>query len=85
MNGAIISIHMISVTIMSTIKTIFKGEAESVILPGDTGVFEVMSYHKRMMSRLLKGIIDVDGQEFPIARGIAKVDQNHVTIVVEED
>ena len=76
---------MLNITIMSTIKTIFKGEAQSVILPGDTGVFEVMSYHKRVLSRLLKGIIDVDGQEFPIARGIAKVDQNNVMIVVEEE
>jgi F-type H+-transporting ATPase subunit epsilon len=75
---------MLNVTIMSTIKIIFKGEAESVILPGDMGVFEVMSFHKRVMSRLLKGAIDVDGKIFPIARGIAKVDQNNVMIVVEE-
>ncbi|HQP10519.1 MAG TPA: hypothetical protein PKV41_03975 [Candidatus Omnitrophota bacterium] len=76
---------MLNVTIMSTIKIMFKGQAESVILPGDTGVFEVMSYHKRMMSRLLRGSIDVDGKEFPIARGIAKVDQNHLLAVVEEE
>ncbi len=76
---------MLNVTIMSTIKIIFKGQAESVILPGDTGVFEIMSYHKRVLGRLLKGIIDVDGQKFPIARGIAKVDQNNVMIVIEEE
>ena len=76
---------MLNVNIMSTIKIMFKGQAESVILPGDTGVFEVMSYHKRMMSRLLRGSIDVDGKEFPIARGIAKVDQNHLLAVVEEE
>ena len=76
---------MLNVTIMSTIKIIFKGEAESVILPGDTGVFEVMSYHKRVLSRLLKGSIDVDGREFPIARGVAKVDKNDVMVVIEEE
>ncbi len=76
---------MLNVTIMSTIKIIFKGEAESVILPGDMGVFEIQSYHKRAMSRLLKGKVDVDGQEFPIMRGIAKVDQNNVMIIVEEE
>ncbi|MCK5014428.1 MAG: hypothetical protein KAS66_11470 [Candidatus Omnitrophica bacterium] len=70
---------------MSTIKIVFKGEAESVILPGDTGVFEVMSYHKRALSRLLKGNIDVDGKEFPIERGVAKVDKNNVMIVIEEE
>jgi F-type H+-transporting ATPase subunit epsilon len=76
---------MLKVTIMSTIKIIFKGEAESVILPGDMGVFEVMSFHKRLMSRLLRGAIDVDGQTFLIARGIAKVDRNNLMIVVEEE
>lgn len=76
---------MLNVTIMSTVKVVFKGKADSVILPGDTGVFEIMSYHKRVLSRLLKGSIDVDGQEFPIARGVAKVDKNDVMIVVEKD
>jgi len=75
---------MMNVTIMSTVKVIFKGKAESVILPGDMGVFEVMSYHKRVISRLLKGSIEVDGQQFPIARGIVKVVKNHVTAVIEE-
>ena len=76
---------MLNITIMSTIKIIFKGEAKSVILPGDMGVFEVMLYHKRVMSRLLKGNIDVDGQQFPIARGVVKVDRNNVMVVVEEE
>ena len=76
---------MLNVTIMSTIKIIYKGQAESVVLPGDTGVFEVMSFHKRLLRRLLKGNVDVDGQQFPIARGVAKVDKNNGMIVVEEE
>ena len=74
---------MLKVTIMNTAKVVFEGKAESVIFPGDTGVFEIMSYHKRMMSRLLKGSIDVDGQQFPIERGIVKVEKNEVTAIVE--
>ena len=74
---------MLNVTIMNTAKVVFKGQAESVIFPGDTGVFEIMSYHKSMMSRLLKGNIEVDGQAFPIERGIVKVEKNDVTAVVE--
>ncbi len=74
---------MLNVTIMNTAKIVFKGQAESVIFPGDTGVFEVMSFHKRMMSRLLKGNIEVDGQQFPIERGIVKVEQNDIMAVVE--
>lgn len=76
---------MLSVKIINPVKVIFKGEATSVILPGDTGVFEVMPYHKSMMSRLLKGDIDVDGKRFSIARGVVKVSKNDVTIVVEEE
>ena len=75
---------MLNVTIMNTAKVVFNGQAESVIFPGDTGVFEVLSYHKRMMSRLLKGDIDVDGKQFPISRGVVKVDRNEIMVVVEE-
>jgi len=74
---------MLNVTILNTAKVVFKGQAESVIFPGDTGVFEVMSFHKRLMSRLLKGSIDVDGKQFPIERGVVKVERNDVTVVVE--
>ena len=74
---------MLNVTIMNTAQVVFKGQAESVNFPGDTGFFEIMSYHKRMMSRLLKGDIDVDGKQFPIERGIVKVEQNNVMVVVE--
>ena len=73
-----------NITIMSTMKILFKGPAQSVTFPGDTGVFEVMSYHKRLISRLLKGNIDVDGKQFPISRGVVKVDKNEIMVVVEE-
>ena len=73
----------INVTIIGPMNLIFKGEAESVILPGDRGVFEVLPFHKRMLTRLLKGVIDVDGRVFEILRGAAKIDQNNVTIIVE--
>lgn len=74
----------INVTIISPIKVIFKGEAESVVLPGERGVFEVLPFHKRMLTRLLKGVVDVDGRVFEISRGAVKIDHNDVTIVVEE-
>ena len=76
---------MPGITIISINRVIFKGRAESIIFPGDMGVFEVMAYHKQIMSRLLKGNIDVDGQLFPITRGVVKVEKNHVTAVVEEE
>lgn len=74
----------LNVTIISPTQVIFKGEAKSVTLPGEMGIFEVMPFHKRMMTRLLKGHVDVDGQLFEIMRGAVKVDQNDVTIVLEQ-
>jgi len=76
---------MPQINIISIHRIIFKGQAESIILPGDLGVFEVMAYHKSIMSRLLKGNIEVDGQHFPITRGVVKVEENVVTAVVEEE
>ena len=72
-----------NITIMNTSKILYKGHAESVIFPGDTGVFEVMLFHKRMMCRLLKGSIDVDGRPFPIERGIVKIEHNDIMALVE--
>ena len=74
---------MLNVIIMNTVKIVFQGQAESVIFPGDTGVFEVMLYHKRMMSRLLKGDINVDGEQFPIERGIVKIEKNEIMAIIE--
>jgi len=76
---------MLNVTIMNPVKVIFKGQAESVIFPGDTGVFEVMSYHKRIMSRLLNGNIEIDGKQIPLVRGVAKVEQNNILAIIEEE
>jgi len=75
---------MINVTIMSARKTIFTGKAKNVILPGEWGVFEILPFHNRLISRLIDGHISVDGQLFSIARGIVKVDQNSLTALVEE-
>ena len=75
---------MFQVTIMSTIKVLYRGNADSAIFPGDLGVFEVQSFHKRMISRLLKGSIEIDGDIYPIERGIVKIEKNTVTAVVEE-
>lgn len=74
---------MLEVVIISPEKIIFEGKAESVILPGDQGTFEVQTYHKPLLSRLLGGLVVVDGVAFPIRRGLAKVRDNKVTIVSE--
>ncbi|MFH1045546.1 MAG: hypothetical protein V1727_01095 [Candidatus Omnitrophota bacterium] len=74
---------MLEVMIISPEKVIFEGKAESVILPGDQGTFEIQAYHKNLLSRLLAGAVVVDGVSFPIRRGVAKVKDNKVIVVSE--
>lgn len=74
----------LNVTIINPTEVIFNGQAASVTLPGELGVFEVLPFHKRMMTRLLKGSVDVDGRLFEIMRGAVKIDRNEVTIVLEQ-
>lgn len=71
------------VTVLSPREVIFEGQAKSVILPGEKGVFEVLPFHKRILSRLISGKLFIDEQSFPVKRGIVKVNQNKVTIIVE--
>jgi len=73
----------LAVTFISPQKVIFKGEAKSIILPGEQGVLEILPYHKRLLSRLVSGIIFIDEQSFGIIRGLVKVDQNKVVIIAE--
>ena len=74
---------MLKVIILSPEEVIFEGQARSIILPGEAGTLEVLSYHKNLLSRLLSGSVIVDGRVFPIHRGIVRVKDNTVTIVSE--
>ena len=64
-------------------EVVFTGKAQSVILPGERGVFEILPFHKHLISRLVKGQIHIDGSTFSILRGIAKIEKNNVTIIME--
>ena len=74
---------MLNVTIISPGRVIFEGQADSVILPGEAGVFEVLPFHRPLLSRLIGGEVVVDGSSLPIRRGIAKVESDAVTAIVE--
>lgn len=75
---------MLDVDILSPGKVILKGKADSVVLPGNEGVFEILPFHKPLFSRLLGGNVVIDGKSISIQRGVVKVENNTVTIVVEE-
>ena len=74
----------INVSILNPQRVVFKGTASSVILPGESGVFEVLPFHKNIISRLISGKIFVDNRSFAIKRGVVNVKQNNVSIIVEE-
>lgn len=75
----------LDVLVLSPIEILFEGKAKSVILPGEAGVFEILPFHKRILSRLISGIILVDDRKFSIRRGLVKVNQNRVTVIAQEE
>ena len=75
---------LLNVLLLTPTRVILEDKAKSIIVPGEEGIFEVLGFHKRLLSRLVSGTILIDQQSFPIRRGVIKVDQNKVTIVIEE-
>lgn len=76
---------MLNVTVVTPIRVLFEGRAESIIFPGECGVFEALSYHKPLLSRLVSGTIVIDNQHmFPIRRGVVGINQNRAAVIVEE-
>lgn len=74
---------LLSVKIVTPEKIIFEGKADRVLLPGEGGVFEVLPFHKQILSRLLAGTIVIDEQLFPVFRGVVQVAFNQITIIME--
>lgn len=62
----------------------FEGTAEHAIFPGEYGVFEILPFHKPLLSRLISGIIIVDDFRLSILRGVVQVRSNKVTAIVEK-
>lgn len=75
---------LLNVAILNTSKVVFEGQAGRVIVSGEEGVFEILPFHKRILSRLITGSVIVDQQSIPIRRGVVKAEQNNVTIIIEE-
>ena len=75
---------LMDVTVLSPQEIILQSGVRSVIVPGEEGVFEILPLHKRTMSRLISGKVLIDQEALPIKRGIVKVDQNKVVIIIEK-
>jgi len=76
---------LLDIIVLSPQEIIFQGKANSVTVPGEQGVFEILAFHKRIISRLLAGKLSIDGKSLSLHRGIVKVNQNQVMIILEEN
>jgi F-type H+-transporting ATPase subunit epsilon len=74
--------------IMTPEKNVFKGEVNSVLLPGITGKFEVLNGHAPIISSLQKGKIRVINAEnktenFNIQGGVIEIQNNKIIVLAE--
>ena len=76
---------MFKVTILNPKRTIYEGEAESIFLAGDKGEFEVMEFHKPIISLLKQGEIIIDwSRSMAITKGVVKMYKDKLVALVEE-
>lgn len=73
------------VTVINLKEVVYQGNAKSLIVPGESGIFEVLPFHKDIISRLIKGEVVVDGNFLKIKRGVVKVIKNEATVIVEAE
>jgi F-type H+-transporting ATPase subunit epsilon len=74
-------------TISTIDKVLFSGEAESVIVPGSSGMMTVLSHHTPLVSTLRKGTIVVKTKEekpteFDIESGFLEIGKKGTVILV---
>lgn len=74
---------MIEVAVINQAQVIFEGVANSVIVPGDFGEFEIMQFHWPIVSLLRKGEIIIDNMGFPISKGIVRFGEEKLVALVE--
>ena len=73
--------------IISPEKTYYRGEVDSVTLPGALGPFQILKNHAPMISLLTKGqiIISIDGhvKDLSINDGFVEVSNNVITVCID--
>lgn len=80
---------LLHLEIVSPQKSIFKGQVESVTVPGTKGEFQVLYNHIDLVSTLATGRIKIlnDKKEeiyFASSGGVIEVRKNKITILAEE-
>lgn len=76
-----------TLTVISSYDTLFRGEADSVTLPGVKGSFTVLKNHAPLISVLVPGkiVYKIEGgeaKELEIKGGLADVAENKISVCV---
>jgi len=73
--------------IISPEKIIYKGEVDSVTLPGAVGLFTILNHHAPIISVLKNGVViykvGEDEQKIEINSGFVEAKQNMVSVCIE--
>jgi F0F1-type ATP synthase epsilon subunit len=73
------------VVVLDSSEVVFEGSAQSVILPGESGAFEVLPFHKDITCRLISGNLFIDHKKIlSIKRGAMKLYKEQMTVIAEE-
>lgn len=78
---------MLKLKIVSPEKVVYQGEAESVLVPGTLGSFEILNDHAPIISSLEVGKVEYATREgrqtLLIKGGFVEVKKNEVSLCVE--
>ena len=74
----------VSVLDIKTASPILEEMASSVILPGEEEEFSILDFHQPLISCLKEGMIKIDDTPMAIKRGIAKMQEDKLVILVEK-
>lgn len=73
--------------ILTPEKTLYRGEVESITLPGTMGSFQILNNHAPIISSLTKGLLSFTAgdkiKELEVEDGFVEMRDNHVVVCVE--
>jgi len=77
----------VNLRLLTPYKSLFEGEVEGVIVPGENGEFGVLAMHTKFVTTLRPGVLRYvkDGQtvKYAVSGGFAEVHQNGVTVLAD--
>lgn len=75
----------VSILDIKTAAPIFQELVKCVILPTEEGELSVLDFHQSIISKLKKGVIRADREHISVKKGIAKMQDNELVVLVETD